>query len=118
MCLRIPECRRPFVSALFPYFSRLLLANPKKFVSNIFVMEEKRTPERHRMLKHATIMFGWAAGISCVVRNVSPTGACLEVASHSGIPDTFDLVFDHDKSRRTCEVIWRKRLLIGVTFNN
>ena len=81
-------------------------------------MEDKRSPKRHRMLKHATIMFGWAAGISCVVRNVSPTGACLEVASHSGIPDTFDLVFDHDKSRRACEVVWRKRLLIGVAFNN
>jgi len=118
LCLRIPSAGICFVFVLFPYFPRLLLANPKKFMSNILVMDEKCTPERHRMLKHATIMFGWAAGISCVVRNVSPTGACLEVASHSGIPDTFDLVFDHDKSRRACEVIWRKRLLIGVTFNN
>ena len=81
-------------------------------------MEQKRTPERQRLLKNATIMFGWAAGISCVVRNISKTGACLAVESHSGIPDTFDLVFDHDKSRRACEVIWRKRLLIGVTFRN
>jgi hypothetical protein len=49
-------------------------------------MEEKRTPERQRPLKHATIMFGWAAGISCVVRNISKTGACFAMESHSGIP--------------------------------
>jgi hypothetical protein len=81
-------------------------------------MEQKRTPERQRLLRHATIMFGWAGGISCVVRNISKVGACLEVASHSGIPDTFDLVFDKDKSRRACEVLWRKRLLIGVAFKD
>ena len=81
-------------------------------------MDEKRNSDRRRMLKHATIMFGWAAGISCVVRNLSSTGACLQVESHSGIPDTFDLVFDHDKSRRACEVIWRKKLLLGVSFND
>jgi hypothetical protein len=80
-------------------------------------MEQERV-DRHRLLKGATIMFGWAGGISCRVRNISPTGACLEVDSHSGIPDTFDLVFDNEKSRRTCEVIWRRRLLIGVSFKN
>ena len=113
----LPLAGRPIRIGFVLVLLALLLANPKKFASNIALMENKRIPERHRMLKHATIMFGWAAGISCVVRNLSPTGACLEVASHSGIPDAFDLVFEHDKSRRACEVIWRKRLLIGVTFN-
>jgi PilZ domain len=52
---------------------------------------EKRGLFRHRVLKAGTIEFGGSA-IDCTVRNLSATGAALDVPSPVGIPDKFDLV--------------------------
>jgi hypothetical protein len=71
--------------------------------------------QRLRVLKAGSISFGGAA-IDCVVRNVSATGAALEVASPVGIPDEFTLVIEADNVRRRCAVVWRKEKRIGVAF--
>ena len=68
---------------------------------------------RHRVLKAATISFGGGA-ISCTVRNLSVSGAALEVASPIGIPDS--IVLDLEGCRRPCRVIWRAERRIGVRF--
>ena len=80
-------------------------------------MEEQRASQRHRTLKTATISFDRGAGIDCVVRNVSETGACLEVVSPIGIPDYFTLVIVMDNVQRACHVAWRSARRIGVTFD-
>lgn len=54
-------------------------------------MEEKRSGPRTRVLKAGTIAFGGAV-IDCTVRNMSTSGALLEVASPLGIPLRFVLV--------------------------
>jgi PilZ domain-containing protein len=80
-------------------------------------MEEHRKAPRHRTYKAAHIAFvGHAATIDCIVRNLSDTGATLEVASPVGIPDEFDLVFKADGSVRPCRVTRRKETKIGVHF--
>jgi hypothetical protein len=79
-------------------------------------MEERRKVLRHRTLKRGSISFNRAAGIDCRVRNLSPAGACLEVASQVGIPDDFVLVIEHDHLREPCHVIWRTALRLGVEF--
>ena len=80
-------------------------------------MEEHRKAARHRTYKAAHIAFvGHATTIDCVVRNLSDTGATLEVASPIGIPDAFDLVFKGDDAARRCRVIWRKETRVGVEF--
>ena len=63
-------------------------------------MDERRKAQRLRALKGGTIAFNRAAGIDCRVRNLSPAGACLEVASQIGIPDDFVLVVGYDKINR------------------
>jgi hypothetical protein len=76
--------------------------------------QEHRTLARHRALKRAQIVFnGRRAVIDCVVRNLSDRGACLNVESPIGIPDSFDLVLD-DATVRQCRVTWRKATQIGV----
>jgi len=80
-------------------------------------MEEHRVSPRQRVLKAGTIAFNGAAGISCTVRNMSTTGAALEVASPLGIPEQFTLVFDGDRTAKPCRVVWRKERRIGVTFD-
>jgi hypothetical protein len=79
-------------------------------------MEERRTSSRRRVLKAGTIAFGQAAGFDCLVRNLSDKGACLEVESPVGIPDTFTLVIPHDALMRVAHVQWRRAKRIGVVF--
>ena len=80
-------------------------------------VDEKRKAPRHRTLKAGNIRFNRAAGIDCRVRNLSPAGACLEIASQFGIPEDFVLVIDADHLSRPCHVIWRTATRMGVAFN-
>ena len=70
-------------------------------------MIEKRTNSRVRTLRSASIIFGGASTVDCVVRNLSETGACLEVASPVGIPDDFALQIKPEERKRDCHVAWR-----------
>jgi len=79
-------------------------------------MEERRKVPRHRTLKAGLISFNRAAGIDCRVRNLSPAGACLEVASQLGIPNDFMLVVESDHLHQPCHVIWRTATRMGVEF--
>jgi hypothetical protein len=79
-------------------------------------MAERRKEQRQRLLKAGTIAFNRAAGITCTIRNMSVSGACLGVASPLGIPDDFTLVIDSDHVQRACHVKWRREKQIGVAF--
>ena len=79
-------------------------------------MEEHRAQQRHRTFKAGTIQFNRAGGISCTVRNISDTGASLEVASPIGIPDDFTLAIESDHLVRQCHVVRRTNTRIGVKF--
>ncbi|MGH8525071.1 MAG: hypothetical protein ACREXY_12920, partial [Gammaproteobacteria bacterium] len=50
------------------------------------------------------------------VRNLSPSGACLNVASALGIPEQFDVFFEADRSIRACRLVWHKEKQVGVEF--
>lgn len=78
-------------------------------------MLDKRTSPRQRMLKTGAIEFG-GGSIDCTVRNVSTTGALLEIASPLGIPERFTLLFKLDRTRRPCRVVWRREQRMGVLF--
>lgn len=79
-------------------------------------MDERRKIQRHRTLKAGSIAFNRAAGIDCQVRNLSPAGACLEVASQVGVPDDFVLMVESDDLKQPCHVIWRMGVRLGVAF--
>jgi PilZ domain len=76
---------------------------------------EKRAANRHRILKAATIEFG-GGGITCMVRNISDSGAMLDVTSPVGIPEHVSLVILAEGKHLPCRVVWRKEKWIGVTF--
>lgn len=79
---------------------------------------ERRRVVRHRTLKAGSISFNRSGGIDCRVRNLSPAGACLEVASQVGIPEDFVLVVESDRLQKPCHVIWRTATRLGVEFKN
>ncbi len=79
-------------------------------------MGEHRRAPRHRVLKAGTIRFG-GGGIDCLVRNLSTTGAALEVATPAGIPERFILDVPGDGLHLPCRLVWHKERRIGVTFS-
>ena len=79
-------------------------------------MDEHRVAARHRVLKAGTISFG-GDGIDCTVRNLSETGAALEVITPLFIPDRFTLIIPTDQLRRPCHIVWRKENRMGVAFD-
>ena len=80
------------------------------------VAERKRYP-RLRTLKTGKIVFDRrSCVIDCMVRNVSSTGACLELPSTLGVPDRFDLLIGPGKDARRCHVAWKDDTRVGVTF--
>lgn len=78
-------------------------------------MNEKRIAQRHRVLKGGKIEFGGGA-IDCTIRNLSNTGAALDVTSPIGIPDRFTLRFISENRQIDCHVVWRRERRIGVRF--
>jgi hypothetical protein len=79
-------------------------------------MVETRIAPRYRVLKAAKIECGGAA-IDCTVRDLSITGAALEVPNQIGTPAKFTLVVPGDGLHLPCHVVWRKGFRIGVAFD-
>jgi len=79
---------------------------------------EKRKASRQRTLKGAKIVFkDGAFTYDCTVRNLSATGAQLQVAATDGIPNRFQLVFEDHSPTRICNVAWRSATRLGVAFD-
>ena len=77
-------------------------------------MEQRRAAQRLRMLKSGKIFLGsW--GVPCTIRNLSDTGACLQVQTTYGIPSKFELTLA-DGQRRSCKIIWLDGTKLGVQF--
>jgi len=79
-------------------------------------MDNHRIAPRRRVLKAGSIEFGGGA-IDCTVRNLSETGAALEVVSPLYIPDRFTLVVGTDQLKRPCRIVWQTERRIGVAFD-
>jgi len=79
-------------------------------------MDNHRIAPRRRVLKAGSIEFGGGA-IDCTVRNLSETGAALEVVSPLYIPDRFTLVVRTDQLKRLCRIVWQTERRIGVAFD-
>ena len=77
---------------------------------------DKRANLRNRVLKAGTIEYDGTA-INCVVRNMSISGAALDVSSPLGVPEHFTLAFRAEGVQIPCQVVWRKERRIGVKFN-
>ena len=55
--------------------------------------------------------------MNCLVRNISISGAALDVTDPLDIPERFDLVFKADGTHIPCHVVWRQGEQIGVAVD-
>jgi len=79
-------------------------------------MTERRQSPRRKVLKGAKIAFA-DEGIACTVRNLSTTGAGLDVPNALGLPPTFMLVIERDGFMRRCRPVWCNDRRVGVAFD-
>src|SRR6185437_8747142 len=94
--------------------SGLVTSLPGRNISGAF-MDEHRTTPRHRVLKAGTIEFSGEA-IPCTVRNLSDTGAAIEINSPLWFPDRFVLAVASEGWRKPCRVVRRQDKRIGIVF--
>jgi len=80
------------------------------------VMIEKRAAPRHRVLKHGMIAFE-GGGVDCTVRNISATGARIDVDNPVGLPAKFLLVIEADQFLRRSRTVWSSDRKLGVAFD-
>ena len=81
-------------------------------------MDERRAFPRPTELRNAKIILGHRSPIvSCTIKDLTGHGARLSVASTYGLPETFELTFEHGRDRRVCRVIWRTHDKLGVSFD-
>jgi len=79
-------------------------------------MQERRRLARSRVLKGAKLVVGTSLVIDCVVRNLTNTGARIEVSNTARLPEKVVLTFDGGRSMRSCRVAWRTLNETGVEF--
>ena len=78
-------------------------------------MEEKRKYPRTEINEPAYVSAGGSV-MSCVVRNISPEGAAIDVENPAFVPQSFRLVMKSDSSVRDCRIAWIQKNRIGLTF--
>ncbi len=78
---------------------------------------DRRALQRTRVLRCAKIIVpSRSRVVHCTVQNITGAGACLKVADTFGLPETFELTFEHGRTRRSCRVIWRTNDQLGIAF--
>jgi PilZ domain-containing protein len=78
-------------------------------------MEEKRKYPRTEINELAYVSSGGSV-MSCVIRNISPEGAAIDIENPAFVPQRFRLVIAKDSSVRECSIAWIQKNRIGLTF--
>ena len=79
-------------------------------------MPERRRYTRLRVLKAAKIVIGTSSVLDCVVRDLSSTGARIEIQNAVSLPEAVDVTFDGGHTFRPCRLKWRTLNETGVEF--
>jgi hypothetical protein len=79
-------------------------------------MVETRGARRFRVAKPAFVEQR-GDKIQCIVRDISVTGASLELSQASALPETFNLILPEDGLNLRCQVVWRRGFRLGITFD-
>lgn len=82
-------------------------------------MSEHRAAARHHTLRTGIVEFdngtGSSISVPCTIRDVSGSGARLQLNSSLWVAEQFSLTFSNGL-RKDCRVAWRKGRLIGSAF--
>jgi hypothetical protein len=79
---------------------------------------ERRAVGRTRINRNALLFFSGQLGVfSCMVFDVTNSGAGIQIERMPFVPIDFELSFDNFKTIRRCRLIWRRNEFIGAALN-
>ncbi|WBL82119.1 helix-turn-helix domain-containing protein [Bradyrhizobium xenonodulans] len=82
-------------------------------------MSDHRAATRHHTLRTGIVEFDNGTGsiisVPCTIRDVSATGARLQLNSSAWVPEQFAVIFTGGL-RKACRLAWRRERLIGSAF--
>jgi hypothetical protein len=81
------------------------------------VAEDRRSEPRSHALKTGQVSFGDPQECcDCLVWDIARSGAMIEVAPDTKLPEEFRLISTGLSLNQLCEVVWREDRKIGVKF--
>jgi hypothetical protein len=81
------------------------------------IIVDQRPASRVRTIMQGRIVFNnRSATLDCVIRNLSESGAKLELSCSVTLPDRFELVIPRKGETRRARIVWRKDDLMGIAF--
>ena len=80
-------------------------------------MLDRRTSARARTYLGGQIAFNnRSSTLDCLVRNMSRSGAKIELASTVIVPGKFDITIHHRGDSRRAQIVWRTQTEAGIIF--
>jgi hypothetical protein len=79
------------------------------------LIEEKRKYQRTDINEPGYVSASGSV-MRCVVRNISPDGAAIDVENPAFVPNQFRLVIARDSTTHDCRVIWIREKRMGLAF--
>ena len=81
-------------------------------------MKESRSAPRRRTLKGAKLILSSSTLIDCTVRDISATGARLELPGPTTLPHEFRLRVLNEPVDKPAELAWQRGLAAGIHFGS
>jgi PilZ domain len=80
-------------------------------------MTDKRSSTRQRSFLKGRVLFnGGQNSLECLIRDLSASGARLELSASVTLPDRFDLYLPHRDETCKVQIHWRRDNQLGVAF--
>lgn len=80
-------------------------------------MKDKRHEPRSRSFLKGRIIFnGGKSSFDCLIRDISTSGARLDLADAPSLPDAFDLEIPHKRQTVPARLRWMRDGHVGVQF--
>lgn len=79
-------------------------------------MVERRACPRQRVFKRGSIVIAGGGGFDCTVRNLSESGARIDLTDPFKLPDRFILVIESDNTMHRCRPVWSGASRLGIAF--
>ncbi|MCE4226437.1 PilZ domain-containing protein [Methylobacterium sp. C25] len=81
-------------------------------------MDQRQNVRMRTFLRGRIVYNGGASSMDCLVRDLSATGARLELSETSPLPEVFDLYIQNKDQTFRSTMRWRRDSGVGVTFDD
>jgi hypothetical protein len=79
---------------------------------------EKRGAPRRRMLKQGRVMLSDSTTISCIIRDMSDTGARIVFGGPVNLPESFRLALVNSDDIYAVDLVWHRGFAAGVSIRH